>query len=602
MTVLRRILAGVLLGAVVCSVASAAVTASVERDQLAAGDTVQLTLNSDGGGSGQPDLAPLAKDFEVLGKSTGSSLQIINGHTTSRRQVVLTLAPRHGGRIEVPPLQWDGAQSAPVVVNIAANAAGKPGGAGAAAAASHVFLTTTLASAQPYVQAGVTLKVRLYSDQALYQANLDLPGSSDVRVKHIGKDTQTQETRDGRAYQVIERSYVLFAQRSGEIKLDGPVLDAQVADDRAGIDPLFGRMFGQLRLPGGLNATRPLRLHGDPITLAVRPRPPGIGGQDWLPAQQLTLEEHWQPVNGALTTGQPVTRHLSLSAAGLSAEQLPDLSTLLRLPPGVKAYPDQARLSNDEQSGHIVGQREQDIALLVDRPGRYELPALSVSWWDTTTNQRREAVLPAHTLDIAPGAASTAPATAAAAPASALAATGTAPAGMATATPARAAAIPAAAGTPATRWAWISLGLGVLWLGTLAAWAWTRHIRKRANTAGPQQHATNPAAVSPVTARKAALRACRDHAPRPARDAVMAWARAAWPDHPPAGLNALARRLDDAAVTPLLQDLDRACIADAPWQGEALAGVLASLNGSDSPRQTAAQLPGLPGLYSDQRA
>ena len=42
-----------------CRPAGAAVTASVDRTQLAPGDTIELTLQSDRGGSGQPDLKAL---------------------------------------------------------------------------------------------------------------------------------------------------------------------------------------------------------------------------------------------------------------------------------------------------------------------------------------------------------------------------------------------------------------------------------------------------------------------------------------------------------------------------------------------------------------
>lgn len=600
------------LGAAWCSTAGAAFTASVDRTQLAAGESVQLTLQSDRSGSSDPDLTPLEKNFDILSRSTSNSLQIVNGSLSSQRQVTLVLAPRRSGLLEVPRLTWDGESSAAIDLNIAANGAGPggtgaPGGAAAAPtnAAAHVFLTTSLDSLQPYVQSAVSLKVQLHSDKKLYQASLDLPGTADLLVRRLGEDTTTQETRNGRAYQVITRHYLLVPQRSGEIALDGPVLNAQVADVNGRVDPFLEKLFGQLQIEGGLGGTRPLRLRGDALKLVAQPRPPALRTGDWLPAQQLTLEEAWRPADKMIAVGEPLTRQLRIAAVGQSASQLPDLSAATPMPPGLKAHAEDAKLSDQLQDGHVVGQREQDIVLLADQPGRYVLPELRLAWWDVVSNQRREAVLPAVTLDVV----------AAATPASPSASAGVPVAGQALsgATPPTSSALPqpgAPASEPGTaasgsagvgegRWAWVSLALAVLWLATLGAWAGSHRKRRQAagsHAAAPTAPASAAVATSASEARQAFQQACRAHAARPAREALLAWARATWPDDAPAGLNALARRLDTPELTTLLRELDRACIADVAWNGDALGRELTALEGD---RATRPSPPTLPSLYPD---
>ncbi|MDR3419287.1 MAG: BatD family protein, partial [Nevskia sp.] len=394
-----RIAVAVLLGAASLS-AAAAVTATLDRDEIAPGETVELLLQRDDRSGGDPDLAPLKKDFDVLGSSSGSSIQFINGHMAAKRELHLTLTPKHSGKLQVPPLSWGGEQSQPLELSVTDSAAGGQSGAqpgsqaGATAGSQHVFLTTSLDQPRPYVQSAVVLTVQLHVDVQLYQASLELNGNGDLPVQQIGKDRQTSEMNNGHRYQVIERKYLLQPQRSGTLSLDGPVVEAQVAD--ASRDP-FGNAFG-----GMFNATRPLRLHGDPIQLEVRARPAAATGPDWLPAQQVNLEEAWRPDNGAVHAGEPLTLHLRLAAHGLTGAQLPDLSTRLVLPDGLKAYPDQAKLGTDLQSGELVGSREQDIALIASRPGHYELPDVHLSWWDTRQDQQREAILPGRTLDILP--------------------------------------------------------------------------------------------------------------------------------------------------------------------------------------------------------
>ena len=71
-------------------------------------------------------------------------------------------------------------------------------------------------------------------------------------------------------------------------------------------------------------------------------------------------------------------------------------------------------------------------------------------------------------------------------------------------------------------------------------------------------------------ARKAFQQACRENNAQAARRHLLDWARATWPQDPPAGLKALAERMDDGAFKPLLNQLDRACYTDGIWQGAPL--------------------------------
>ena len=598
MTARRLHAIGLLTAGLCCTWPSApawcAVTASADRTQLAPGDTVELTLQSDRSGTGQPDLQPLEKDFEILRRGTSNSLQIVNGSVSSQRQVKLTLAPRRNGRVEVPRLAWDGEQSAVIELSVAAGN-GRGGSGAAAGSVADVFFTTTLDSLQPHVQSAVSLQLRLYSDKKLYQASVDFPGTPDVLVRRIGQDVTTEDIRNGRTYQVITRHYVLVPQRSGEIQFDGPVLNAQVADGTRSLDPFMERVFGQLQIEGGASGTRALRLRGDPVRLIAKPRPPGMGTGDWLPAQHLTIDETRQPPGGAVSVGVPVTRRLRLSAVGLGASQLPDLGTLMTLPAGLSAHQDEPKLEDEVKDGHVVGHREQDIVLLADRAGRFELPELRVTWWDVVTNQRRESVLPAVTLNVEPGTNTPAPPGGTGAASASIAERAT----TAAAAPSEAAAA-APSPAPEGHWRWISLALGLLWLGTLGLWAGT-HPRFRLRVgAHPVTGPTAAPDPSSAAAQRAFQRACRDHDPRRARDTLLAWAKTTWPESAPAGVHALARRLARSDLTPLLRDLDRSCIDGTPWQGEALARALPSLD--VGVRADPANTGSLPGLYAPPEA
>ncbi len=558
--------------------ALAGVTASLDRDQIGSGDTVTLTLRHDGRSGDQPDLSPLDKDFDILGRSSGSSYQIVNGHMSSQTQLQLTLSPKHSGQLGIPAIRWGAEQSEPLQLSVSAagaapsNSGGTSGSSGTASA--HVFLSSSLHSAEPYVQAADILTVRLYTDQPLQQGSLDLPTSNDIVVKPLGKDRQSSEVRDGREYRVIERKYLLVPQRSGALQLDGPVLDAQIVDtgrNPLGNDPLFKDMFGRDPFAGMMGVARPIRVHGDPIRLQVRARPAAASGQDWVPAQSLTLEESVKPESGAIHVGEPITLHLHLSGQGVPAATLPDLSARLNLPDGLKAYPDQATLDTQVQGDTVIGTRDQDVAVIADRAGHFTIPPLTVAWWDTAKNVARTAEIPARSLDIlpAPGAAAQPVAPVVAAPRAAP--TRAAPGGGEAARLDAPAPLAAVAESRALPWKWISVALALFWLATL--FAWWRSLGRRPPVVVPASTEEALRPTSAAEALKAFQQACRNDDAAAARQHLLAWARAYWPGNPPTGLGALAKRLGDAQLDALLPQLDRACYAGGEWRGAALAQV-----------------------------
>lgn len=569
-TFLRAASVAVLI--LIAASAQCAVRATVDTTSVGADAAIELMLEHDGQTSAEPDLSPLSQDFDVLSTSRSSNVQIINGSMTSSVRVELSLSPKHGGQVRIPAITWGNDKSDPIVVNVNGASQANPQAQNASAASGKVFLKTSIEPRQSYVQAEVDLTVRLYSAVPLYHADLEIPANSDVLVQQVGADRNETVVENGERYQVVERHYALFPQRSGALTLSGPVLNAQIAVQNR-MDPFgnsFKDFFGNLPFGGAFTTAKPIRLRGDDVELNVLPRPAAAGNDYWLPARDVTLQGEWRPADGHIKAGDPVTLDLHLKAQGLTAAQLPDLNSLLRLPPGVKAYPDQAKLTNDTQDGHLVGQRDQSIALIADRAGEFTIPELSVHWWDTTANEAREAKLPARTLSFAPGAPT--------ASSGATSASSNAP------LVAPSAATPPAGETHGTvgaapwkldsgsRWVWVSACLAALWAMTLIAWYLSRRRPPRLPAATPEKRD-----ITAADARRRFGDACRRNDARAARSSLQEWIGASNADGRPVSLRAFARAAAEPRLTRLLDDLDRACYAGGAWEGGALLEALKEL-------------------------
>jgi hypothetical protein len=562
MSLPKRIGSGLALIALLISgAAGAAVRAWVDNTNVAPDGTIQLILEHDGSTNDEPDLAPLKQDFDVLSSSSTSSMQIINGSVSSHARRSLSIAPKHSGELRIPPISWGGEQSEPLTVHVGAAPSSAQGATGRT-----VFVETTAQAGRLYVQAQVNVTVRIYSQVPLYHASLELPSSNDVLVQQIGADRNEQVVKDGARYQVVERHYALFPQRSGTLTVPGPVLDAQIpVRDRNPLGNQFDDLFGNMRsLNNMFTSLKPIKEHGEDLSLAVLPRPNGALGDYWLPARDVKLEAEWRPDAGQVNAGDPMTLHLRLQAQGLTAAQLPDLSSLLQLPPGVHAYPDQPKLGNDSHEDVLLGERDQNIALIADRPGQFKVPSLTVHWWDVQSNQPRETKLPERVLTFLPVAVG---------PAAERARVASAPAAQ---TPAAATGVPVPGSAPAgALWRWVSIGLGSLWILTLIAWYLTRR-RTDPNQAKPsplgEEHR-----ISISEARRAFHDACHRNDARTARAALIRWIARAQPDRGPVGLRGFAKQTKDVELSKLLADLDRACYANGSWSGEQLLAALQDL-------------------------
>lgn len=570
----------------------AGINARLDQSQITPGESVQLILQHDGQTDTQPDLTPLQQNFELAGQSTGSSVQIINGKVNAKVELSLMLVPKHSGKLQIPSLTWDGQVSPALELTVLADSSSHTANL-AGAVMPHVFITTQLDQKQPYVQAAVAMTVKLYIDAPLSQAYLEMQPNSDVVIQQLGQDQQNSETYQGKNYQVIQRRYMVFPQRSGQITLEGPILSAQLQvpgnNSPFGNDPFFGRVFGSNPFAGMLNATRPIHIQADPIVLAVRARPTSSTAYAWLPAQSVTLAATYKPDNGAMHAGEPITLNLHLSANGQTAAQLPDLGQSLQLPAGLRAYPDQAKLNNEVQGDHIIGTRDQDIALIAERAGHYEIPAIHLVWWDTGKHEQKEIVLAAHTLEVLPSTAANT-------------------AGMTSNSQNTLPKAPLLSSPPPTAhdtraptnfiWQGLSLLFALLWLAALAMWWRSRRNTAPRVTPDDQQPIIHSERALGVTASRAAFwQACAANEQKAARQSLLDWARATWPHDPPLGLNALAGRLHEVELQQLIKQLDRACYTDAKWQGSALRDALKELR--DAERQVAATDVKLPSLYSE---
>ncbi len=575
-----------MVGVLVVGPVLAAVSAHVDRLVLSEAETFRLTIELSGqGGSGEPDFSVLRRDFDILGTGKSTQVSITNGRMDARTEWVVNLAPRRSGELTIPPVPVGVESTEAISIKVKEAVPGEDGGD-----SRDVIVETEVDNAEPYLLSQVVYTVRLLYSSEVASGQLSSPEAEGAVIHRLGEDVRYQTRREGRAYWTLERRFAVFPQTAAQVLIRSPVFSGDIPVKNRGQSSRFDAFGAFDRF---FQQTRPVRERGPELTLDVRLPPPSARGSDWLPAKHLTLTEAWEPDPPEFRVGEPVTRHVIITAWGADDAQLPTLE--LPSDEVFKAYPERETRDSREQDNNLVSRRVQRVTLVPTEEGKFTLPELQLRWWDTSGDREKLAILPARTILVQAQAPSRQGATS---PSPTFGAD-RAPAGRDGSGPQ-----PSAAGSEggvswprlADLWPWLAGALLIAWFATL--WLWRRDRQSAAKPRPQSMEAPaepeEPEALSARAARNALDQACRADDARAARDAVLAWATAVWHDNAPNTLVELAERFKNPRAHEAIALLDRAIYTrnEAGWNGrrfwEAVSPVLRK---PEKPRKKSEQHP-----------
>jgi hypothetical protein len=361
------------------SVTQAKVTASLDRDRVAMGDTLRLTIAAtDGEEVSSADLRDLQANFTLLQRSTSSNSSWVNGKTSHTKELVISIAPLREGNLQIPGIRVGQLVTNPLAVTVSSAADMNTGG-------ENVIFEAEVDRSKVYVQSQVILTLRI-----LQAINLDDLSISELKLDSAFVKALEQKTFrrniNGRQWLVHEVRYAIFPEQSGTLEIPQQAFSGRMRQQR--------RSRMDFRNSGALVQRSTL-----PIAIEVKPRAATFSGNDWLPARQVTLEERWSTPPEQLRAGESATRTIRIMGEGVQGAQLPPVT----FPPieGLKFYPDQPDISENEVASGLLGARQDSAALVPTRAGSWSIPEIRVPWWDTETEQTRFATLPARTITVA---------------------------------------------------------------------------------------------------------------------------------------------------------------------------------------------------------
>jgi hypothetical protein len=358
----------------------ASVSASVDRSQMAVGQSFTLTINLPDSND-NPELDILKNSFEIYDTSTNSQTSIINGKVSSQSTFTVNLIPKTAGKQIIPPIKVGNDVTNSINIEVLPAAAPK----GDALKDSSVYLEASVAKQNLYIGVPFLYTVRLYYSVPLANLNMEQLTIDNAQVQAQGKSTQYQSTEDGKTYQVIEQKFLITPTKAGNLNIPPARIRGAIAEnDNNNFFPMM--------------ANKPFMANSKPVSLKVKAVPTTIAINEWLPAKQLKVSDSWSQNSTTLKVGEPLTHTINLEALGIPATSIPELQAPAIN--GVNAYPDKPQSDTTTQNGDLLATKTFKIAYIPTVAGTLNFPEIKIKWWDIASDSLKTAIVPARTYTV----------------------------------------------------------------------------------------------------------------------------------------------------------------------------------------------------------
>ena len=415
----RTILLSVLFAVAVITTVAQTLTASAPS-HVSAGEQFRLSFKVNTQNVSGFKVGNIPDAFEVLmGPSTSSqsSFQIINGHTTQSSSITYTyiLVATKNGTFTIPTahITADGnsISSHPISITVsgtAQNAQSQQGGrrqqqaeepmraAGSRISGSDLFIKVSANKRRVHEQEPILLTYKVYTLVDLTQLEGKMPDLKGFHTQEVALPQQKSfkiETVNGRPYRTVTWSqYVMFPQITGKLQIPSITFNGIVVQQNRNIDPFEAFFNGG---SGYVEVKKEIQAPGVEIQVDPLPQRPadfsgGVG--KFNISAQLTKTE--------VKANDPVTLRVVVSGTGnLKLIKEP----VVCFPNDFDKYDakltDKSKLTVNGLEGSMI----YDFLAVPRHPGKFEIPAICFTYYDTQSNSYKTVQTQSFTLDVAKG-------------------------------------------------------------------------------------------------------------------------------------------------------------------------------------------------------
>ena len=369
--------------------ADISVTLKLDRTAAGLGDTITMVVSLSG--SQKTDREPVIKglkNFEVVRSSTSSRMEIINGRVTSGIDYHYLIQSLRPGTFRIGPAEIKSGgrlyKSEPVTLSINRGALSDP------AKVEPYFLTTTLSQSTAYVEEQLLYILKLFLRVRVSDISLELPEVEHLTLKQLGKPVEYQSVHQKNTYRVLEVRYSLIPENQGNYGIPPAKMRMTVYESGRGTNRRFNSFFA----PGHQKT-----IASQPVELKVLPLPETGQPEDFSGlVGDFKLDSVLEP--SEITFGESATLTVSLSGHG-NINRMPDMKG-----PDLnwaKIYADQPIFKAESGPKGLKGSKVMKWAIVPGKDGSYQLPSMSVNYYNPEKHKYIRLRTDSKTLTVIPG-------------------------------------------------------------------------------------------------------------------------------------------------------------------------------------------------------
>jgi len=410
----RRIAVGLGCWGIFCLVfwpaaaAAVKVEAEVDRNRVASGEQITLTVTVSGAFQGRPDLIiPPIAGVDIFPGPTTEFSSNINGRLSATFTYPYYLQVNRNHSFEIPALEVfvdseqysshpipvavvrDGAQvdstagggnrpgtdSTPVQPTVPDDSASGSGSRSGGQPGDEVFITAEVDRQRAFVGQQIVLIFRFYRRIQVSNLAYNTPRTEGFWREDLPPERTFLQVISGHRYRVAELRYALFPTRPGQLVIE----PAEVTFHRARALSFFNR-----------RSDRPIRLLTEGLPIQVdplpSPRPDDFCG---VVSNQLSLIAEVNRTE--VPRGEPVVLEVALTADGFlkSMEGLP-----ISVPETVRLHDSVEKVDVDKSGDRLLSRYSVEKVLVPTEEGDVALPPITVTYFNPSlqryeTAQRR---------------------------------------------------------------------------------------------------------------------------------------------------------------------------------------------------------------------
>ena len=358
-------------------------------------------------------------ELEVLigpNRSMQSSYQMINGHTSSSSSITYTYIVRatKNGSFTIPPAHvvvgGKSIASNTLTIKVSgspsssssgssrqhANEEGEIRDAGSQISGSDLFIKVSANKKRVHEQEPILLTYKVYTLVGLTSLRGDMPDLKSFYTQEVDLPQQKSfsiETFNGRPYKTTTWSqYVMFPQMTGKLEIPSITFEGIVVQQNRNIDPFEAFFNGG---SGYIEVKKKIQAPGIEIQVDPLPQRPanfsGGVGKFNISAQFDKTE---------IKANDPVSMRLIVSGTGnLKLIKQP----LVNFPKDFDKYEPKVTDKTKLTSNGIEGSMIYDILVVPRHQGKYEIPPVEFTYFDTSENAYKTIKSESFTLDVAKG-------------------------------------------------------------------------------------------------------------------------------------------------------------------------------------------------------